>query len=156
MIKTRNLFNTQKQVILSRSDKRDYAVFMEAITKNTEEKLDKEMNIRNGFTFINKNGKKIMSNNVYLYGEVNLNNPKDIKYLSKFKNAILNPFDCGNWYYTTFNYDTGEITYNENKQAFLGINFISDFIKWFKFKYCIIGKPERVIIYKYPINRLSD
>ena len=62
MIKTRNLFNTQKQVILSRYDKRDYAVFMEAITKNTEEKLDKEMNISNGLIFINRNGKKIINN----------------------------------------------------------------------------------------------
>lgn len=153
MEKTRNLFNTQKQVMLSHSDKRDYIVFMEAIDKETEQKLDKAMNIHGSFTFVNIQGKKIPSSFVYLYGSVDLNNKNDIEYLKRYNKAILNPYDINNWYYTSFNYETGEITYNENRGSWLGVNFIADFIKWFKFKYCILGKPQNIIIYKYPSAR---
>ena len=129
---------------------------MEVITEDIEKKLDKMMNTHGSFTFINKQGKKIPSSSVYLYGEVDLTNKKDIQYLERYKRAILNPYDIGNWYYTSFNYDTGEITYDENKQAFVGTNFISDFTKWFKFHYCIIGKPSHIIIYKVPISPKLD
>ena len=147
----KNLFNTQRQVMLSRSDKRDYGVFMEIISEKTEKELDRQMNIHNSFNYVNLHGSQIKSSAVYLYGEVDLNNEKDIKYLSRYKNAILNPFYSGNWYYTSFNYETGEIQYDENKKAYLGINFIADYLKWFKFNYCIIGKPKRIIIYKHPL-----
>ena len=150
---TKNLFNTQKQVLLSRSDKKEYGVFMEIISEKTEKELDRQMNIYNSFTYNNLHGKQIKSSSVYLYGEVNLDSKKDINYLLKFKNAILNPFDSGNCYYTSFDYETGEIQYNEQKQAYLCVNFIDDYLKWFKYNYCIIGKPKRIIIYKYPLIR---
>lgn len=153
MAKTKNLFNTQRQVVLSRSEKQDYLVFMEVINAETEQKLDRQMKLRDSFTYVNLHGNKVPSSSVYLYGEIDLNNKADIKYLTRYKNAILNPYDTGNWYYTTFDYETGDIKYDENRKAFVGTNFVSDFIKWFKFKYCIIGKPQRVIIYKYPIPR---
>lgn len=153
MAKTKNLFNTQRQVVLSRSDKKDYLVLMEVISPEIEQKLDKQMKINDNFNYVNIHGKKIHSSNVYLYGEVDLNNKADVKYLARYKNAILNPYDTGNWYYTTFDYESGDIIYNENRKAFVGTNFVIDFLKWFKFKYCIIGKPQRVIIYKYPIPR---
>ena len=72
MKKTRNLFNTQKQVVMSRSEKNDYVVFMEVIDEETEQKLDKAMNIHGSFNFINIQGKKIPSSFVYLYGAVDL------------------------------------------------------------------------------------
>lgn len=156
MKKTRNLFNTQKQVVMSRSEKNDYVVFMEVIDEETEQKLDKAMNIHGSFNFINIQGKRIPSSFVYLYGSVDLNNKKDIKYLERYNKAILNPFDVGNWYYTSFNYETGEITYDESNGRWAGINFIADFLKWFKFKYCILGKPKNIIIYKYPLIRKND
>ena len=152
MKKTRNLFNTQKQTLLSRSEKQDYGVFMEVITEDIENKLDKMMNTHGSFIFSNKHGKKIPSSSVYLYGSIDLNNTKDIKYLERYKRAILNPYDISNWYYTSFNYETGEITYNENKQAFIGTNFVYDFLAWFKYHYCIIGKPSHIIIYKVPMS----
>ena len=156
MEKTRNLFNTKKVTLLSRSEKQDYAVYMEAITEDVEHSLDKMMNIHGSFTFVNKNGYKILSSAVYLYGEVDLTNKKDVQYLERYRKAILNPYDIGNWYYTSFNYETGTITYNEDRQAFLGVNSVSDFLKWFKFHYCMIGKPNRIIIYKLPIVRRLD
>ncbi|MBP3201297.1 MAG: hypothetical protein J6M39_06580 [Lachnospiraceae bacterium] len=142
--------------MLSRSDKKDYGVFMEIISEKTEQELDRQMNIHNNFTYINLHGKQIKSSAVYLYGTVNLDNQKDINYLLRYKNAILNPFNSGNWYYTTFNYETGEIQYNEQRKAYLGINFIGDYLKWFKYNYCIIGKPKRIIIYKHPLIRREN
>lgn len=129
---------------------------MEVINKETEEKLDKQIKISESFIYVNLHGNKIPSSSVYLYGEVDLNKKEDIKYLTKYKRAILNPYNTGNWYYSEFDYETGTVKYNESRNAFIGTNFIADFIKWFKFKYCIIGKPQRIIIYKYPIPRILE
>lgn len=147
MEKTRCLFNTQKKVLLSRSDKNMYGIFMEAITEKVEQQIDKQ---GGAFQYRTLDGHIITDTNTYLYGEIDLNNPKDIKYLMRFKNAILNPYDYNQWYYTSFDYDTGEIKAND-ENIFKGINFIADPIKWFKYKYCILGKPERIIIYKQRI-----
>lgn len=156
MPKTKSLFNISKTVLLSRSDKRDYGVYMEAIDKETEINFDKQIRSKGTFVYKTISGVAINNSAVYLYGEINLNNEEDIKYLNKFKNAILNPFDIGTWYYTSFDYNTGLIIYNEDKKAYLGINFIVDHIAWFKQQYCKIGKPQRIIIYKKPLSRLIE
>ena len=148
MTKVKNIFNIAKTVMLSRSDKKDYGVFMEAIDENTEKNFDKQIKLKDCFVYKTLSGSSVSNNAVYLYGEINLNNKEDIRYLDKFKNAILNPYDTGNWYYTSFDYKTGFVFYNENKQAYLGINFVSDYIEWFKQQYCKLGKPKRIIIYK--------
>lgn len=152
MTKTKCLFNTQKKVILSRSDKGNYTVFMEAITEEIENNIDKQSDIKGSFTYSALKGNIVTSSNTYLYGEIDLDNPKDIKYLNRFKNAILNSYDYHMWYYTSFDYKTGNITANE-EGIFKGINFIADPIKWFKYQYCILGKPKRIIIYKENIVR---
>lgn len=153
MTKIKNLFNTSKTIMLSRSDKKDYAVFMEAISEEIENNFDKQMNLKNKFVYKTISGKVINNSNVYLYGQINLNNADDIKYLNKFKKALLNPYDTSNWYYSTFNYETGTIIYDENRRAFIGNNFVIDHIAWFKQQYCKIGKPDRIIIYKVQIPK---
>lgn len=157
MKRTKNLFNISKTVLLSRSDKKDYGVFMEAIDKETEDNFDKQIKAKGFFAYKTISGAIVNNSAIYLYGEIDLNNKGDIKQLNKFKNAILNSFDISNWYYTKFDYDTGLVQYNEEKQAYLGINFIANHIAWFKQQYCKIGKPNRIIIYKKPLQRtLSD
>lgn len=150
MIKTRCLLNTKKKVLLSRSEKGDYGIFMEEISKEIEEKIDKQNDIRGDFQYKTSDGFIINNSSTYLYGEINLNNKKDINYLKRFDKALLNPYDYHNWYYTSFDYETGNITYDEERHAWFGINFIADVIKWFKYQYCILGKPKRVIIFKEP------
>ena len=150
-----NLFNTKVKVMLSRSDKKDYGVFMEAISEETENNLDKQNDLKGEFSYCNQKGDRIPSRDVYLYGAINLNNSKDIQYLNRFNRAILNPYDTGNWYYTSFDYNTGIITKDPIKQVFLGINFIANHIKWFKFKYCMLGKPARIIVYKQNLVRTT-
>lgn len=155
MINQMNLFNTKLKVMLSRSDKRDYGVFMEAISEETENNLDKQNDLKGEFIYCNQEGARISSRDVYLYGAIDLNNSKDIQYLNRFNRAILNSYDTGNWYYTSFDYNTGIIIRDAIKQVFLGINFIANPIKWFKFKYCILGKPSRIIIYKQNLVRTT-
>lgn len=152
MAKTKCLFNTQKKVILSRSDKGNYGVFMEAISEEIEKGIDKQNDLHGSFQYKTLKGQIATNSNTYLYGEINLNNPKDIAYLERFSKVILNPYDYHNWYYTSFNYDTGYIKANE-EGIFKGINFIADPVKWFKYQYCILGKPKRIIIYKNTIIR---
>lgn len=150
MQKVRCLFNTRKKVVLSHSDSGGYRVCMEAITEEAERKIDKQNDTLLSFSYKTLSNRVITNSTTYLYGEINLNDKKDIDYLLKFKHAILNPYDYHNWYYTSFDFKTGEITYNDDHRAFLGINFLTDTVAWFKFKYCILGKPKRVIIYKEP------
>jgi len=152
MAKTRCLFNTSKKVMLSRSDKGNYAVFMEAITEETEKNIDKQTDLKGSFNYSGLKGNLITNSNTYLYGEIDLENPKDIKYLMRFKNAILNPYDYHMWYYTSFNYKTGEIKSNP-EGIFKGVNIVANPIVWFKYQYCILGKPKRIIIYKQPIPK---
>lgn len=148
MKKTRILFNTSTKVLLSRSDRKDYRVYIEAIDEKTEENLDKQIKIR-GFYKYQTIDKYIVDNNdVLLYGEINLDNKEDINYLDKFKNYILNSWDECNFLYSNFNYEKGEITMDESRGAFIGTNFVANHIKWFKQQYCILGKPKRIIIYK--------
>ena len=153
MTKIKNLFNISKTIMLSRSDKKDYAVFMEPITEEMEHNFDKQLDYKNKFTYKTIKGYVVNNSSVYLYGEINLDNKNDIKYLDKFKKAILNPYDTCNWYYSTFDYESGTITYNEDRKAFIGNNFVTNYIAWFKQQYCKIGKPKRIIIYKIPIPK---
>lgn len=151
MARIKCLLNTKKKVLLSRSDKGDYGIFMEEISTETEAKIDKQNDIHGSFCYKTFDGFVISNTNTYLYGEIDLNNKKDIKYLMKFGNIILNPYDYHNWYYTSFDYETGNINFDEEQKAWKGINFIADPIKWFKYQYCILGKPKRIIIFKEPI-----
>lgn len=151
MFKPINLFNRRQRVMLSRSDKKDYGVFMEAISESTEINLDRQNKVKNSITYAASKG-VVTNNDIYLYGEINLDNKKDIKYLKKFSSAILNPYDISNFIYSNFNYDTGDVFADDNG-IYKGYQIMNEPIKWFKFNYCILGKPKRIIIYKYPIRK---
>lgn len=137
--------------MLSRSDKKDYGVFMEAIDETTENNLDKQNKLKHSISYNSSKG-VITEQDIYLYGEINLNDKNDINYLNKFKNAILNPYDISSFIYSNFNYETGDVEANEDG-IYKGYQIMNDTLKWFKFNHCIIGKPSRIIIYKYPIRK---
>jgi len=137
--------------MLSRSDKKDYGVFMEPIDEATENNLDKQNKIKKSILYKSSKG-VINEQDIYLYGEIDLNNKGDINYLKKFKNAILNPYDISSFIYSKFDYETGNVEADENG-IYKGYQIMNDVLKWFKFNHCIIGKPSRIIIYKYPIRK---
>lgn len=146
------LLGTKKIVTLSRhSDTSFYDVCMEEISEEDEIKIKQQNKIFNYIRFNTKNG-PITEKDIYLFGTVNVEDKNDLAYIEKFKRAILNPYWIGMWYYTSFNYDNGLIFRDKKKDEFLGVNFLSQFetIKWFKYNYCLLGKPKRIIIYKIP------
>lgn len=149
-----SVFGIRDIAILSHSDKKIYSVRMEGISEDTEEALDKQLNSKGHFIFKTADNVAILNNDVILYGSIDLSNNSDLAYLEKFKNFILNPYSPGNWYYTSFDYEKGTINKNSVNKPYLGIDFISRnrYLDWFKYHYCTIGKPERIIIYKLENN----
>lgn len=137
MAKTVNLFGIRKKAILSRTKSicdYDFTVMI-GITKEQEEELDtnEELMINNIL---------IPKEKVYCYGQFDVNNEEDINYIEKFN--IIN-LDSENIIHTDYNFEKGEgyITDRITK-----VNPTWDNIKWFKYNYLLIGKPERILIYK--------
>lgn len=117
---------------------------MEAITKKQEEDIEAAIATTGAILYKRKDGVAIKAKDIYLYGEINLDNEEDIEYIEKF-NFIEEPY--GGWIHSNFNYDTGEVTSVRHK--FKGYN-TNNVITWFKYCYCLLGKPKRVIIYNQP------
>ena len=87
MRKQKNILGIKKRVILARFDFN--SIVMEAIDENDEKSLDKQSEKDNINYFFNNLCLK--NKDIVLYGEINLEDKKDIKYLEKYKNIICNP-----------------------------------------------------------------
>lgn len=130
------LLGIRKRAILTRFPRingMDYAVLI-PLTKEQYVNLDKE-------EIIEINNKSIDKKNIYAYGEININLEEDVNYIKKFR---LIDSDNGGNMYSTFDYTKGEATFEEivkTKNTF-------DSIEWFKYNYCLIGKPDYILIYK--------
>ena len=83
---------------------------MEAIDENDEKSLDKQSEKDNINYFFNNLCLK--NKDIVLYGEINLEDKKDIKYLEKYKNIICNPDAISNWIKSNFDYEKGTIASN--------------------------------------------
>ena len=84
----------------------------------------------------------INKRHILLYGEVNLNNPSDVEAIKRY---CYIPEDYNAYIHSNFNYDKGN---------FVTIDGIAkgcitfDALLWFKYNYCLIGKPKKIIIFK--------
>lgn len=146
-----NVFKTTKTQVLSRFEK-EYklpCVLLEAIDEELEDKIDAIVKYGGSVKLHSKH--IVTKNDIYVYGDINLNNKTDIEYLSKFKKIILNPFTMCTFIPTSFNYNKG--SYIKVDEVAKGSPFQSDYLKWFKWNYCHIGKPKKIIIYHYPNRR---
>lgn len=146
MRKRKNILGIKKRVILARFDFN--SIVMEAIDENDEKSLDKQNEKDNINYFFNNLCLK--NKDIVLYGEINLEDKKDIKYLEKYKNIICNPDAISNWIESNFDYEKGTITSN-CEGIYKGYQ-TWQFLKWFKYNYCLIGKPKRILIYHYPTD----
>jgi hypothetical protein len=116
---------------------------MEPITLQQEHAID----INHGLILKNTNEEdfRVDIRDIYLYGHINLNNISDINAIIN-KNLVDNRVleNC-NRLPSNFNYEKGTITpiseiYKEAPTY--------DPLAWFKYNHCLIGKPERVIVYR--------
>lgn len=155
MLKTLNLCGIRNRVILSRF--KNNVIVLEPITEEIERKMDNYKLVHGELIYkLSKYKYVIPNNSIFLYGEVNFNNNDDIKYLKRYKDLILNSEANSNCIYSNFDYDKGITCYNTDKDNIHRIYETFDFMKWFRFNYCLIGKPQRIIMYKVPIKVIRN
>lgn len=137
--KTYNLFKTRKEIILCRSNE-EFSVILKPLTEEEEQRIDKSKLYYGEIRYYESKDKYIVGRNIYMYGEINLDDDNDLDVIERFD---LVPKDFGKML-INFDYDKGTYT-TENGIA--KTTFTSDPIEWFKYCYCQIGKPKRVIVY---------
>lgn len=146
-----NLLGIRKRAILLHS-KTPHGVeltIMEPITEEQELRIDKSANYFGEMQYESAHG-TIRQRDIYLYGNIDFNSPDDIAVIKRFK---LVSEDMDSFMYIPFNYEKGISITTE------GITKISPTLNpvdWFKYNYCLIGKPERIIVYKLLNYKLSD
>ena len=143
MPKIIKLFGIRKKAILCRTKVGGNPIFtvMRPITKEQE----KEIDVNERLTIDNIS---ISKDNIYCYGEFNVNNEEDLNYIKKFN--IIN-LDEENPIYSDLNFETGDVILEGNIAKTYSCY---DVIEWFNYNYILIGKPNRIIIYKCPKHDL--
>lgn len=141
-MKSMNIMNIRSKVILNKFA--NNVLIMEALSEKDEKIIDTLMDVENGY-FTVLNNIRISTKDIFLYGEINLNNSGDIKLLQK-SDIITQEINGASNIPSNFDYETGFV-YADND----GIYRCHDTwnkIDWFKFNHLLIGKPSRIIIYK--------
>jgi len=115
-------------------------VYIEAITEEQENKIDKSHLYYGETCFIKDNNVAIKAKNIYFYGTIDFTE-EECDFIEKLN--LIN--DDHNVIYSTFNFDTSTI--NTENQILKRYD-TWDALLWFMYNYCLIGKPERVIVYK--------
>lgn len=137
-----NIMGIRSKVILNR-----YAhnyLIMEAITEEQEAEIDARADIDEMY-FITENNIKIPARDIFLYGEIDINNKQDLNLINKADIITLEINNAAN-IPSNFEYETGMV-YSDNENIYR-CHDTWDKIKWFKFNHCLLGKPNRVIIYR--------
>ena len=138
MTKTVNLLGIRNKTVLCRinSIKGCFKVIMQSITEEQEKTLDKR-------NYINIDGEVIPKDNIYCYGEINLDNDDDIKYIEKF-NLIENG-ENSNTMPSRIDWEKGLAVSDDYIIRYAPT---WDCLKWFEYNYLLIGRPQRIIVYK--------
>lgn len=107
---------------------------MKAINKAEEESLDRRSD----------------RSSIYIYGDVNLKDPKDIEAIKQYR---LYHTDGKAMVHNNFNYENGTFALTDvfngkemEKRVQWGPSI--DPIEWFKYNHCLLGKPEKIVVYQ--------
>lgn len=142
MEKTINLLGIRKRVILCHIKERiDQVVVMVGITKEQEDTLEQtERLVLEDEPF---NGIEISRKSVICYGEIDIDNEEDVKCIIKFD--LLGHGETDNTVYSNIDFEKGTVSfeppYPKDYQT-------QDPILWYRYNHLLIGKPERVLIFK--------
>lgn len=127
-----------KQAILCHTSD-SFPVFIEPITEEQEVRIDKSKIYYGEVRYI-KDGLEIRQRDIYVYGEVDVNNDEDLDTIFK-----LNLIDeVGAIIPSRFNYERGTVIAEGNV---IKTYTTFDAIDWFLYNHCRIGKPKRIIVY---------
>lgn len=114
---------------------------MEPITEEQELLIDKSAKYYGAIQFERKDGVIVAAKDIYLYGEVDFNNDDDLDLIERFK--LID--EDGNWIYSNFDYEKGNFTTIDG----IAKDYPTwNLINWFKYCHVLIGKPQRIIVYK--------
>ena len=109
---------------------------LKALSKSEEAQIDQNKSIV-------IDNVKLNENNILLYGIINLNSNEDVNYINKI--GILPDDYPANQIHSNFDYKTGEVKLIRGSVQY---RMCINPIEWFKYHYCLIGKPNRIILYK--------
>lgn len=150
MKKEYNCFNTRKIALLSHTNKgwKDtFYVFMHAIDEEIEKDIDDSMNNISKRAIFSIDDKIIASGrNILAYGTVDLRKSEDIELIEKLSIVNDEVMPSYNWIPSNFDYIKGTISTEDDGKVRWYTTW--DNLKWFKYNYCLIGKPKRIIIFK--------
>ena len=145
-----NLLGIRKRAILLHS-KTPHGIeltIMEPITEKQEIRIDKSSDYFGGMQFESEHG-TIRQKDIYVYGVIDFDSKSDLDIIKRFN---LIDQDLQSFMYTPFNYQKGVTFLTDGVLKFTPS---IDPINWFKYNYCLIGKPKRIIVYKllkYKLN----
>lgn len=141
--KTINLLGIRNKAILAHFNEGRFAecVVMEALTPEGEKHID------NTETFNVHNATTISKKDIYFYGDIDLNSRYDVNLIINKK--LINEDSVIR---SDFDYEKGcHYIYDRLKQS-----ITNDPLLWFKYNYCLIGKPDKIVVYKLPIQYLRS
>lgn len=146
MEKTINLFGIRPNgMIICRTDtfgRHPVNVVIEPLTEEQENRIDKSSKYFGSIRFERNDGVVVDAKDIYLYGEIDFENLEDCNLIEKFN--LINDEGC--WIYSNFDYDKSRFTtIDRHNKCYPTWNPLL----WFKYCHCLIGKPKRIIIYKY-------
>ena len=144
MNKIINIFNKKPNgMMICHFDniKNRYIVIIEPITEEQEERIDKSK-LYYGQLHYEKDDIIVEGRNIIMYGEINIKDKDDIDLINHFNLINVD----GSWIYSNFDYKKGIAVINDDK-TFTYPTYNA--LEWFKYCYCMIGKPKRIIVYKY-------
>lgn len=125
----------------------DYTVFMEPLKESQEvaiEEIGKIQSLEGNKDF---GVSTIYKDDIYLFGDVDLNNDEDIRQIADFNlldRKVVMP--------TKFKYETGTAI-TENNVVKVGNP--SSAVEWFKFCHTKIGKPKKIVVYRIHASYLK-
>jgi hypothetical protein len=122
--------------------------FIKGITKEEEKDIDDNQ----VYTFKNKDKEYLIPiDNIYMYGEININNEDDIKMIKKC-NLVGDSIDSPSFMMSNFDYELGQFITIENIPKHAPC---SDAFAWFKYRHCMINKPNRIVVCRIPRSYLG-
>lgn len=138
-----NLIGIRPNIILCRTEfikGRINTIYMEPITEEQELRIDKSAKYFGSIRYERPDGEIIDSKHIYVYGEINFDDDNDIRQIKRMK--FIN--ENGNYVHSNFDYEKGQfITVDGKVKTYPTWNPLI----WFKYCHCIIGKPQRIIVY---------
>ena len=144
-----NIMGIRSKVILNRT-LGNYLV-MQSITEEEETAIDNAMDSEDVIKFVLEEKYVIPIRDIFLYGHVDITNKDDIQVIKNSK-IITEEVNGAANIPSKFSYKSGEVY--SDKEGIFRCHDTWDKIKWFKFNHVLLGKPERVIIYKINKNHV--